>query len=54
MRVFTVLGATVLVSVINNEAITACRFLKVKGSYMQVPNVLGAFVLVSVIMNEEI
>ena len=37
-----------------NEAISACRFLKVEGSYMQVSTVLGAIVLVSIIMNDAI
>ena len=36
MRIYTVLGATVLVSITINEYISACRFLKVKGSYMQI------------------
>ena len=36
---FTVLGATVMSSVIINEAISACRCLKVEGSYMQVSTV---------------
>ena len=38
----------------NEEVISACRFSKVEGSYMQVFTVLGAIVLVSIIMNEEI
>ena len=42
---FTVLGATVLALIIINEAISACRFLKVEGSYMRVATVLGATVL---------
>ena len=54
MRVSTVLGATVLVSIIMNEAISACRFLKVEGSYMRVSTVLGPIVLVLIIMNETI
>ena len=37
-----------------NEAISACRFLKVQGSYMRVSTVLGAIVLVLIIMNEAI
>ena len=37
-----------------NEAISACRFLKVEGSYMRVSTVLGAIVLVLNIMNEAI
>ena len=45
MQVSTVLGATVLVSIIMNAAISACRFLKVEGSYMRVSTVLGATVL---------
>ena len=49
-----VFGAIVLVSIITNEAISACRFLKVEGSYMCVAIVFGAIVLVSVIMNEAI
>ena len=36
------------------KAISACRFLKVEGSYMQGFTVLGASVLVSIIMNEAI
>ena len=39
LRVFTVLGATVLVSIIMNEAISACMFLKMQGSYMLVSTV---------------
>ena len=35
-----------------NHAISACRFLTVKGSYMQVSTVLGAIVLALIIMNE--
>ena len=35
MRPSTVLGAIVLVSIRMNEAISACRFLKVEGSYMR-------------------
>ena len=34
MRVSTVFGPIVLVLIIMNEAISACRFLKVEGSYM--------------------
>ena len=37
-----------------NEAIPACRFLKVEGSYMRPSTVLGAIVLVLSIMNEAI
>ena len=37
-----------------NEAIPACRFLKVEGSYLRVFTVLGAIVLVSIIMNDAI
>ena len=40
MRVSTVLGATVLVSIIMNEAVSACMFLKVEGSYMRISTVL--------------
>ena len=54
MQVSTVLGAIVLVSIILNEAISAGRLLKVKGSYMRVSVVLGEIVLVSIIMNEAI
>ena len=54
MRIFAVLGAIILVSIIMNEEISTCRFLKVQSSYMQVSTVLGAIVLVSIIMNEEI
>ena len=54
MRVSTVLWATVLVSIIINEAISACRFLKVEGSYVRVSTVLWATVLVSIIINEAI
>ena len=35
MQVPTVLGAIALVLIIMNETISACRFLKVEGSYMQ-------------------
>ena len=42
MWVSTVLGAIVLVSIITNEAISACRFFKGECSYMPVyANVLG-------------
>ena len=54
MWVSTVLGAIVLVLIIMNEAISACRFFKVKGSYMWVSTVQGAIVLVWIIMNEAI
>ena len=54
MRVSTALGAIVLVSIITNKAISACRFLKVEGSYMRVSTVLGAIVLVSIITNKAI
>ena len=37
-----------------NKAVSACRFLKVEGSYMQFFTVLGAIVLVSIIINETI
>ena len=36
MRVFTLLGTILLVLIIMNEAISACRLLKVDGSYMGV------------------
>ena len=36
MRVSTVLGAIVLVLIIMNEAISACRFLKVEDSYKRI------------------
>ena len=36
MWVSTALGGVVLVLIIMNEAISACRFFKVKGSYMRV------------------
>ena len=51
MGVLTVLRAIVLVLIIMNEAISACRFLKVNSSYMGVSTVLGATVLV--LINEE-
>ena len=35
MQVSTVLGATVLVLIIMNEAISACSFLKVEGCYIR-------------------
>ena len=54
MRVSTVLEAIVLVLIVMNEAISACMFLKVEGSYMRVSTVLGATVLVLIIMNEAI
>ena len=54
MRVSTVLGATVLIFIIVNEAISACSFLEVEGSYMRVSTVLGATALVSIIINEAI
>ena len=41
MQVFTVLVAIVLVSIIMNEAISACRYLKMEGSCMQVFTVLS-------------
>ena len=37
-----------------NEAVSVCRFLKVKGSYMRVATVLGATVLALNTMNEAI
>ena len=39
MWVSTVLGATVLILIIMNEAISALRFLKEEGSNMQVSTV---------------
>ena len=42
MRVSTVFEAIVLVSIIMNEAISACRFLKVKGSYKKISTAFGA------------
>ena len=42
IRGFTVLGAIVLVSIIINEAISTCRFLKVGGSFMLISTVLAA------------
>ena len=47
MRVSAVLGAIVLVLIIMSEAISACRFLQVGGSCMQVSTVLGAIVILS-------
>ena len=52
--VSTVLGASVLVSIRTNEAISAGKFLKVEGSYTWVSTVLGASVFVLIILNEEI
>ena len=49
MRVFSVLGPTVLVLIIMNAAISSRRFLKVEGFYMRVSTVLGATVLASII-----
>ena len=37
--------------IIMDETISACRFLKVKGSYMPVSTVFGAIVLVLIIIN---
>ena len=37
-----------------NEAISACRFLKVEGFYIRVSTVLGAIILVPIVMNEAI
>ena len=37
-----------------SEAIPACRFLTVEGSYMRASTVFGAIVLVLVIINEVI
>ena len=54
MRVSTVLVAIILVLIIINKAISTCRFLKVKGPYMQVSTVFGAIILVLMIMNEAI
>ena len=54
MRVSAVLGAIVLVSIRMNDAISACRFMKIEGSYMQVSAVLGATVLLFIIINEAI
>ena len=53
IRVSTVLGAIALASIIMNEAIPACRLLKVEGSYMPDCTEL-ATVLVLIIMNEAI
>ena len=39
---------------IKNRAISACRFLKVEGSYIRVSTVLGAIILVLIIMNRAI
>ena len=50
MRVFTVFGATVLVSIIMNEATSACRFFKVEGSSKRASTVFGEIVLASIIM----
>ena len=52
MQVSSVLGAILLVLIIMNEAISACRFLKLEGSYMRVSTVLAAIVLVLIITNE--
>ena len=54
MRVSTVLREIVLVLIIMNEASSACRFLKMEGSYMWVSTVLGAIVLVLIITSEAI
>ena len=40
MPVFNVLVAIDLVSISMNEAISACRFLKVEGSYIRVSTIL--------------
>ena len=37
-----------------NAAISACRFLKVEGSYMLIFTVLGAIVLALIIRNEAV
>ena len=50
--VLTLLGSIVLVLIINNEAISACTFLKVEGSYMWVSTVLGAIFLVFMGVNK--
>ena len=47
-------GATVLVSIIMDEAISAYRFLQMEGSYMQVSTVLRATVPVWIIVSEAI
>ena len=39
-------------SIIMNEAMSVCRFLKVEGSYIPVSTVSGAIFLVSIITNE--
>ena len=46
--IYCVFGTIVRVSIsiIMNEAILACRLLKVEGSYMMASTVLGAIVLV--------
>ena len=54
MWVSTVLGASVLVSIIMNVAISVFRCLKVQGSYVRVITVLGSIGLVLIIMNEAI
>ena len=40
MPVSTVIGAIVLILIILNEAVSACRFLYLEGSYMRVSTVL--------------
>ena len=52
--VSAVIGTIVLVWIIMNEAILACRFLNVEGLYMLGFTVFGAIVLVWIIMNEAI
>ena len=52
VRVLTVLGAIVLVSITMNGAISAYRFLNVEVSYMRSFTALGAIVLISISYNE--
>ena len=46
------LGAIVLVLIIMNAAISACRFLKVEGSYMRVSTVLHSLALVLAVITD--
>ena len=54
MRASTVIGAIVLVSIIMNEAISACRIFQVEGSYMRVYTVLIATYLVFDVALQEV
>ena len=52
--IYQVFAANLLVSIILNEAISACRFLKVEGFCMRASTVFGVIILVLIITNEAV